>query len=53
MMKSSFRTVLAAGLILAFTERIACIKFQELGPFYANIRINAIHNIYNICKYNY
>ena len=31
-----------------FTERIACINFQELGAFEANIRINAI---YNRCKY--
>ena len=31
-----------------FTERIACINFQELGAFEANIRINAK---YNRCKY--
>ena len=29
------------------TERIACINFQELGAFLANILINAIY------KYNY
>ena len=33
-----------------FTERIACINFQELGAFQANIHINTM---YNICKYNY
>ena len=32
------------------TERIACINFQELGAFKANIRINVIYNICNICK---
>ena len=35
------------------TERIACINFQELGAFKANIRINAIYNKCNICKCNY
>ena len=35
------------------TERIACIHFMEFGALLANLRINAIYNICNICKYNH
>ena len=40
-------------VLCRFTERIACINFQLLGAFSANIRINAIYNICNISKYNF